>query len=99
MNAFLIKKPVVTERSLSLAKTGRVYTFEVEMSAHKGQIAEAVEQIFSVKVLSVNTVVRHRIKKKTGRKRLNTIQPKTKKAYVTLAEGNHIDLFDLGGQE
>ncbi len=99
MNAYLIKKPVVTERSLSLAKNERVYTFEVEMDAHKGQIAEAITQIFGVKVLSVNTVVRHRIKKRTGRKRLNVVQPKTKKAYVTLAEGNHIDLFDLGGQE
>ncbi len=95
----VIKKPVVTERSLSLAKNEHVYTFEVEMSAHKGQIAEAVSETFGVKVLSVNTVVRHRIKKKTGRKRLNVVQPKSKKAYVTLAKADHIDLFDLGGQE
>lgn len=99
MNAYLIKKPVVTERSLSLAKNEHVYTFEVEMSSHKGQIAEAISEVFGVKVLSVNTVVRHRIKKKTGRKRLNVVQPKSKKAYVTLAKEDHIDLFDLGGQE
>jgi len=43
--------------------------------------------------------VRHRIKKKTGRKRISIVQPKTKKAYVALAEGNHIDLFDVGGEK
>ena len=98
MNAYLIKKPVVTERSLSLAKKEHVYTFEVEMGAHKGQIKEAVASIFGVKVLSVNTVVRHRVKKKTGKKRINTVSAKTKKAYVTLAADNHIDLFDVGGE-
>ena len=98
MNAYLIKRPVVTERSLSLASKLNVYTFEVIMGAHKGQIKEAVEKTFGVKVLEVNTVVRHRIKKKTGRKRINRISPKTKKAYVKLAEGQTIDLFDLGGE-
>ena len=99
MNAYLIKKPVVTERSLSLANKQNVYTFEVVMNAHKGQIKEAVEKTFDVKVLSVNTVVRHRIKKKTGRKRINTVSPKTKKAYVKLAAGDKIALFDIGGNE
>ena len=99
MNAYLIKKPVVTERSLSLANKQNVYTFEVIMGAHKGQIKEAVEQVFGVKVLKVNTVVRHRIKKKTGRKRISTVSPKTKKAYVKLVEGQHIALFDLGGDQ
>ena len=99
MNAYLIKKPVVTERSLSLANKQNVYTFEVMMNAHKGQIKEAIEQIFDVKVLEVNTVVRHRIKKKTGHKRINKVSPKTKKAYVKLAKGQTIALFDIGGQE
>lgn len=98
MNAYLIKRPVVTERSLSLAKKEHVYTFEVEMGAHKDQIKEAIASVFGVKVLSVNTVVRHRTKKKTGKKRINTVSPKTKKAYVTLAKENHIDLFDVGGE-
>jgi large subunit ribosomal protein L23 len=97
MNAYLIKKPVITERSLSLAEKQNVYTFEVQMDAKKGQIKAVVEELFSVKVMSVNTVVRHRIKKKTGRKRMSTISPKSKKAYVKLAEGNTIDLFDVGG--
>lgn len=99
MNAYLIKKPVVTERSLKLAKDENVYTFEVEMSSHKGQIKEAVEKTFAVKVDAVNTVVRHRLKKRTGRKRLSVVKPKTKKAYVKLAKDNHIDLFDVGGNE
>lgn len=97
MNAYLIKKPVITERSLSLAEKQNVYTFEVQMGATKGQIKALVEELFSVKVMSVNTVVRHRVKKKTGRKRMSTISPKTKKAYVKLVEGNSIDLFDVGG--
>ena len=99
MNAYLIKKPVITERSLSLANKQNVYTFEVLMNAHKGQIKQAVEDVFAVKVLEVNTVVRHRVKKKTGRKRISTVSPKTKKAYVKLAEGHTIALFDTGGNE
>lgn len=99
MNAYLIKKPVITERSLKLAQAENVYTFEVEMSSHKGQIKEAVEQVFGVKVVEVNTVVRHRLKKRTGRKRLNVVRPKTKKAYVKLAKDAHIDLFDVGEKE
>lgn len=99
MNIYLIKKPVVTERSLSLANKQNVYTFEVLMNAHKGQIKQAIEQTFDVKVLAVNTVVRHRIKKKTGQKRLSTVSPKTKKAYVKLAKGQSIALFDIGGDK
>jgi len=99
MNAYLIKKPVITERSLSLANKQNVYTFEVLMNAHKGQIKEAVEKLFDVKVLEVNTVVRHRIKKKTGRKRISTVSPKTKKAYVKLAADQKIALFDVGGEQ
>lgn len=99
MNAYLIKKPVITERSVSLAQKENVYTFEVEMDVHKGQIKEAVEKTFGVKVLEVNTVVRHRIKKRTGRKRLNVVRPKSKKAYVKLAKDSHIDLFDVGGND
>ena len=99
MNAYLIKTPVITERSMSLAKKENVYTFEVEMDAHKGQIKEAVEQVFGVKVQEVNTVVRHRMKKRTGRKRLSVVRPKTKKAYVKLAKDSHIDLVDVGGND
>jgi len=71
----------------------------VLMNAHKGQIKQAVENVFDVKVLEVNTVVRHRVKKKTGRKRLSTVSPKTKKAYVKLAKGQTIALFDIGGDQ
>mgnify|MGYP002683089821 FL=1 len=99
MNAYLIKKPVITERSLSLANKQNVYTFEVLMNAHKGQIKQAVEDVFEVKVLEVNTVVRHRVKKKTCRKRISSVTPKTKKAYVKLAKGQTIALFYTGGNE
>jgi ribosomal protein L23 len=71
------------------------------MNAHKGQIKQAIEDVFAVKVLEVNTVVRHRVKKKTGRKRISTVSPKTKKPmsnwpkvkllpYLTLEETNNV---------
>jgi large subunit ribosomal protein L23 len=95
MNAYIIKKPVITEKSLMLASTQNTYTFEVERGAHKGEIKVAIEKMFNVKVESVNTVFGHRSSKKTGRKRLSSSVAKTKKAIVKLKKGDTIALFDI----
>lgn len=95
MNAYIIKKPVITEKTLQLANQKNVYTFEVAKTASKNQIKEAVEQIFDVKVLAVNTVMRSKDIKKTGRRRLQVTMPKTKKAMLTIKEGQNIALFDI----
>lgn len=95
MNAFIIKKPVITEKSLMLATTLNTYTFEVERGAHKQEIKHAVEEMFNVKVESVNTIFGHRSSKKTGRKRLNSSVAKVKKALVKLKAGDTIALFDI----
>jgi large subunit ribosomal protein L23 len=68
------------------------YVFEVDMDANKIEIAAAVEKIFSVNVVSVNTL---RVKGK--KKRLGRTEGKTgemKKAYVTLKEGQRIQIFE-----
>lgn len=85
----LIKKPVITEKATMASEAGAV-VFEVAISATKPQIKEAVESVFGVKVTAVNTVVtKGKVKKFRGRPGERSDR---KKAYVTLAEGNTIDV-------
>ena len=86
----IIIRPVITERSFDMQEYNR-FTFEVAKTASKIEIAKAVEEIFDVKVLKVNTV-----NVKSKKKRMRNIEGKTrtwKKAIVTLAEGDTIELF------
>lgn len=87
----IIVAPVVSEKSYGLMEQG-VYTFLVHPDANKTQIKIAVQEIFGVKVASVNTLNREgkRKRSRTGYgKRKNT-----KRAYVTLAAGSDpIDIF------
>ena len=88
----VIISPVVSEKSYSLIETN-VYTFVVHPDAAKPEIRNAVEQIFGVKVTSVNTLNRKgktSINRRTGR---SGSRPDRKRAIVTLAEGDSIDLF------
>ena len=85
----VIRKPVITEKATLASENGAV-VFEVAIDANKPTIKEAVETLFGVKVKAVNTVV---TKGKT--KRFRGIAGKrkdVKKAYVTLEEGNSIDV-------
>jgi large subunit ribosomal protein L23 len=89
----VILEPVVSEKSYGLLDEGR-YTFIVHPDANKTEIKQAVESIFGVKVASVNTMNR---KGKT--KRFGWVYGKrkdTKRAIVSLAEGEEIDIFELG---
>ncbi len=85
----VIRKPVITEKATMASEQGAV-VFEVARHATKPAIREAVESLFGVKVKAVNTVVakgkEKRFRGVLGRR--NTV----KKAYVTLEEGNTIDV-------
>ncbi len=98
MNAHIIKRPLITEKSLYLANLHNAYTFEVDPSATKTQIAETIEQIFGVKVIGIQTVMRGKSLRRTGKKRINTFVPRKKKALVTLEKGQTIALFDISNQ-
>ena len=85
----IIRMPVVTEKATIQAENNKV-VFDVAKTATKPEIKAAVEQLFSVKVKSVNTLVR---KGKTKRFRgIIGTQSDVKKAIVTLEEGHSIDI-------
>lgn len=90
----IIKRPVVTERSTQLRERSNKVTFEVDRNANKISIKQAVESLFSVKVTDVRTMVVHGKWKRVGR----NIGRRSdwKKAIVTLAEGQTIELLDGG---
>lgn len=85
----VIKAPIITEKSAALAQNN-IITFSVDINANKTQIKQAVEKIFNVKVLSVNTVNVKPKKKRVGRYVGKTTR--VKKAIVKLAEGSSIEL-------
>jgi len=85
----VIVKPIITEKATLASENGAV-VFRVARTATKPQIKEAVEAVFGVKVKAVNTVV---TKGKTKRFRGQPGERSdVKKAYVTLEEGNTIDV-------
>jgi len=89
----VILAPVVSEKSYALLDEGR-YTFVVHPQTNKTEIKQAVQSIFGVRVVSVNTLNR-----KGKRKRFGTSfgeRKSTKRAVVTLAAGDTIDIFDSG---
>ncbi len=87
----IILRPVVSEKSYDLIAQNR-YTFEVAKRATKPQIAEAIEEIFGVRVAKVNTM---NVTGKPRRLRWRTGTTRSwKKAVVTLKEGETIEFFD-----
>lgn len=88
----VILAPVVSEKSYALLDAN-VYTFKVHPDASKPEIADAIRSIFDVKVVKVNTLNR-KGKRKRNRKTGGWGQrASTKRALVTLAEGDRIELF------
>jgi len=88
----IIVSPVVSEKSYALMEEG-VYTFKVHPDASKPQIRDAVQEIFGVKVATVNTLNRPGKRKRNRRTFTYGKRPDTKRALVTLVEGDSIDLF------
>ena len=89
----IILRPVVSEKSYALLDTG-VYTFVVHPDASKIEIRQAVEDIFNVAVVKVNTLNRKGKRKRNRRQPTLGTRPNTKRAIVTLAPGARIDLFE-----
>lgn len=87
----VIKNPVISEKSYKLIEANK-YVFAVDPQARKEEIKDAVEKIFSVKVKSVNTVIKPGKKKRQGWTSGRTSA--IKKAIVTLAEGDKIEFFE-----
>ena len=88
----IIIAPVVSEKSYALSEGG-AYTSKVHPSATKPEIHDAVEAIFGVQVLKVNTLNRKGKRKRNRRNFTFGSRPDTKRAIVTLVEGQSIDLF------
>ncbi len=86
--------PVVSEKSYSLIEASK-YSFRVHPRAHKTQIRQAVEELFEVKVLSVNVVKVQPKPKRRGSSR--GTKPGWKKAIVQLREGDRIEIFEGAG--
>jgi len=89
----IIIAPIVSEKSYALIEQN-VYTFKVDPRASKPEIHDAIEEIFGVKVVKVNTLNR---KGKTQRnRRSNRVGSRsdTKRALVTVAAGDRIELFE-----
>jgi large subunit ribosomal protein L23 len=88
----IIQRPLVTEKSLTQNTERNKVSFLVDHAANKHEIRAAVERIFAVKVLEVNTVY---LKGKRKRTRMREgKRPDQKKAIVTLREGDKIEFFE-----
>ena len=87
----VLLSPVISEKSYGLIDSGQ-YTFIVLPEANKTQIKIAVEQVFDVKVLGVNTVNRQGKRKRARGNRMGQ-RKATKRAIVSLAPGDRIEIF------
>ncbi len=96
-NRMIIQKPLITEKSATLKEESNRYVFRVDLKANKRMIKKAVEDLFDVTVIDVRTAV-FRGKNVTvmnRRGRFQGYRPNWKKAFVTLADGDSIDVFDV----
>ena len=89
----VVLEPVVSEKSYDLIQDWNTYTFIVDKRSNKTEIKQAVAKIFDVKVLSVNTINRKGKTKRTGW--VVGRRPDSKRALVTLAPGDSIDIFEV----
>ena len=90
----VIIAPIVSEKTYMLAEN-QAYTFKVHPDASKPEIRDAIETIFGVKVASVNTLNRKGKRKRNRRAPTFGTRASVKRAIVTLAEGESIDLFEV----
>ncbi len=89
----VILRPVVSEKSYGLLDHG-VYTFVVAPGSNKTEIRLAVEEIFGVQVVKVNTLNRQGKRKRNRKQATFGKRANTKRAIVTLAEGQSISIFE-----
>ena len=89
----VILAPVVSEKSYDQVQDNNTYTFVVDRRANKNEIKQAVQRIFDVRVVRVNPMNRQGKVKRTGW--LRGRRKDTKRALVTLASGDSIDIFEV----
>lgn len=99
MSHFIIRKPIITEKSLAQVQKENIYLFEVDALAHKHQIKHEIEKLFDVEVATVRTVMQSVKIKRTGRRRMPVASIPKKKAYIELKPGHKIDVFDILREE
>ncbi|MFA5625071.1 MAG: 50S ribosomal protein L23 [Bradymonadales bacterium] len=87
----VIRRPIITEKSTLMRQETNQYVFEVDLRANKHEIKDAVQRLFDVDVLSVNTMVMPGRSKRFGR--FMGRQNKWKRAVVTLREDQVIDFY------
>jgi large subunit ribosomal protein L23 len=97
----LIIKPVLSEKTTRQMEESNTYTFKVAVHANKLEIAKAVEKLFDVTVIDVRTMnyagkARRPLMGRLSRKPGVGRRAAFKKAVVTLAEGDHIELYEVG---
>jgi large subunit ribosomal protein L23 len=97
----VIIRPVVSEKTTRQMEEGNTYTFKVAGHANKLEIAKAVEKLFDVTVTDVRTMnyagkARRPLMGRLSRKPGVGRRAGFKKAVVTLAEGDHIELYEIG---
>ena len=97
----VILAPVVTEKSAAAIENDNVYTFIVDRKANKIEISRAIEGIWDVKVSDVRTMQYRGKAKRAPMGRLSRSpkigrRPAFKKAVVQLAEGDHIEFYEVG---
>ena len=91
----VIIEPIVSEKSYALIEQN-VYTFRVHPDSSKPEIHDAIETIFNVKVLKVNTLNRKGKKTRVRKSNRSGKKADSKRALVTLVAGDRIELFEGG---
>jgi large subunit ribosomal protein L23 len=89
---YIIKSPLITEESTIQREAKKHYTFRVDPHANKREIRDAIEKMFNVKVVAVNTMnYQGKLSGRRGKSRPG-FRPDWKKAIVTLRKGDEIEL-------
>lgn len=90
----ILRRPVITEKNTFLNTEGK-YIFEVALTANKIDVKRAVEEVFNVQVTAVNVImVKGKLRRSPGRRRTEGMTRSWKKAIVSLAPGNRIELYE-----
>jgi len=93
-NTTIIKRPVISEKSMLLAQKGW-YTFAVSKNARKETIAKAIRALYNVQVTEIRTMRKTGKTRRVGRSMRTVTRPDWKKAMVALAKGQTIPVFEV----
>jgi len=95
MPTIILRRPVITEKSLLEVQEKIIYMFEVNPRANKHQVRAAVQELFGVEVESVRTMMKPGRIKRSGKKRIQRYTSAQKRALVQVKQGQKIQAFDV----